>query len=63
LEDYELPAEWQPDPRKRVPRPVFAPMPDTQVSVELDLIRYFKDSDAVNAALRMLIAEGAVPGK
>ncbi|MEA2489868.1 MAG: hypothetical protein QOH21_1660 [Acidobacteriota bacterium] len=60
LDDYEPPAEydmsnWNPIP---VPWLNFGPTTETQVSVELDLIRYFPDDEAINAALRTLIAEG-----
>jgi hypothetical protein len=58
LEDYEPPSEidtskWNPIP---FPRPMMR-RPDVEVSVELDLIRYFPDDEAINAALRTLIAE------
>jgi hypothetical protein len=38
------------------PRPMVR-RPNVEVTVELDLIRYFPDDKAINAALRTLIAE------
>lgn len=63
LEDYEPPAEHDFTKSVPVPRPIFAPSADTQVSVELDLTRYFPSDEAINAALRTLIAEGRVPSR
>jgi hypothetical protein len=31
------------------------------VSIDEDVARYYRDDEAVNAALRMLIAEGRAP--
>jgi uncharacterized protein len=58
LEDWEPPAEydmskWNPIP---FPRPQLSTA-EIQVSVELDILRYFPDDEAINAALRTLIAE------
>jgi uncharacterized DUF497 family protein len=58
LEDYEPPDEHDFTKSVPVPRPIFSPIAALQVSVELDLIRYFPDDEAINAALRTLIAEG-----
>lgn len=58
LEGYEPPAEYDMSNWNPIPRHIFPPITGTQVSVELDLTRYFPDDASINAALRTLIDEG-----
>lgn len=55
-DDYEMPAEYDFSKLKRVPNPFTQKFQDLNlVSLDEDVKQVFPDSEAVNAALRVLI--------